>query len=188
MNRRLFIATFENEADLLAAAREIRARGFHIDDAYTPYPVHGLSEALGLRPSRLGRVCFACGAIGAAIALYFEFYLSASNWPLNVGGRPWNSLPAFIPIAFELTVLFAGVGTLIAFLLRYRLLPGRRPNPIDGHVTDNHFVIVIVETDAGFEPAELEEICAQHHSIATAERVESDSPQRLDEHQEKEAV
>ena len=119
------IAVFDNETDLLAATRAAREAGCEIVDVYTPYAVHGLDEAMGLRPSRLGWVCFLCGAAGAALAVWAQFWTSAVDWPLNVGGKPFNSLPAFVPVIFEVCVLLAGLGVVGALLLRCRLWPGR---------------------------------------------------------------
>src|SRR5262245_18811767 len=125
MSRRLLVAAFERENDLLGATTTARERGLRIIDVYTPYAVHGLDEAMGLKPSRLSRACLACGAIGVAIALWFQHWAMSVDWPINVGGRPWNSLPAFVPVAFEVMVLFAGLGVVLAFFIRSRLYPGK---------------------------------------------------------------
>ena len=120
---RYLLGTFSNENDVLHAVTEARRSGLDVDDVYTPYAVHGLDRAMGLRPSRLTWVCFLGGFLGVALMLYFEFWTSAQDWPLNVGGKPYNSLPAVIPIAFEATVLFAGMSVVIALFIRCRLWP-----------------------------------------------------------------
>jgi hypothetical protein len=135
------IAVFDNETDLLAATRATRDAGCEIVDVFTPYAVHGLDEAMGLRPSRLGWVCFLAGAAGAALALWAQYWTSAVDWPLNVGGKPFNSLPAFVPVIFELCVLFAALGVVLALLVRCGLRPGRRAVVPPG-VTDDRFVLV----------------------------------------------
>jgi len=173
MSRQLFIAAFEREQDLLAAVADLRQAGYAFKDAYTPYPVHGLPEAMGLRPSRLPWICFLCGMTGGLIALLGQYYLSAINWPINVGGKPWNSSPAFIPITFEITVLLGGLGTLFAFLLRHKLLPGRQPANLEPGATDDLFVLAIPESDALFDPQELKMICHRHHAVRTDQRIET---------------
>src|SRR5688500_18801304 len=110
------VCIFEREEDLVGAAAASRERGLAIADTYAPYPVHGLAAAMGLKASRLPWVCFALGAISGAAMLVFQHWASALDWPVNVGGRPWNSFPAFVPVAFEMIILVAGVGTVAAFL------------------------------------------------------------------------
>ena len=144
-------ATFTDEADLVAAAKAARTAGIAIEDAYTPYAVHGLDEAMGLRRSRLTWVCFLAGATGATLALAFQLWTSTVDWALNVGGKPFDSYPAFIPITFELTVLSAALASAAAFLLRSRLLPGRRavaPPFVPPAVTDDCFALVVADGDA----------------------------------------
>lgn len=139
------IATFDDAERLLDATRAARAAGLTIADAYTPYAVHGLDEAMGLRRSRLTWVCFAAGLFGGAVAMSFQLWASVSSWPLNVGGKPLASVPAFLPITFELTVLTAALVSAGTFLVRSRLFPGK-PAVARPRVTDDRFVLVL-ETD-----------------------------------------
>ena len=141
------VVTFSEEGALLAAVRAARAAGITIDDAYTPYAVHGLDEAMGLRRSRLTWVCFVAGLSGASMALAFQLWTSAVSWPLNVGGKPFASIPAFIPVTFELTVLCAALTSAAAFFFRSRLFPGRRAAPLP-RVTDDRFALVVVDGEA----------------------------------------
>ncbi|MCC6421572.1 MAG: DUF3341 domain-containing protein [Gemmataceae bacterium] len=176
MNRRLFLGTFEREEDLLGATAEARQQGLRIVDVYTPYAVHGLDHAMGLAPSRLGRACFVFGLLGVGFALWFQFWASAVDWPINVGGRPWNSLPAFVPVAFEVMVLFAGVGVVLSFLLVSRLYPGKRAVVPVAEVTDDRFALVLEENDAAFDVDTVRRLFAAHHAVATEEREEQDPP------------
>jgi molybdopterin-containing oxidoreductase family membrane subunit len=139
----VIVASFAKEEDLLEAVRAVQKRAWHIVDVYTPYPVHGLEEALGWRRSWLPAACLLGGATGAGLAMWFQFWASAQDWPINVGGRPWNSLPAFVPAAFESMVLFAGFGLVAALLLRCGLYPGKKARtPLNG-VTDDRFVLAV---------------------------------------------
>jgi mono/diheme cytochrome c family protein len=174
MNRRLFLGMFEREEDLLGATEEARLSGLRIVDVYTPYAVHGLDRAMGLGPSRLGRACLVFGLLGAGLAFWFQNWASAVDWPINVGGRPWNSWPAFIPVVFELMVLFAGLGVVLAFFAVSRLYPGRRavlPTPT---VTDGRFALVLEESDAAFDVRDVRRLFAEHHAVATEEREDQD--------------
>jgi hypothetical protein len=147
MTRRVFVGTFMKEEDLLGAARAAREHGLRIADAFTPYPVHGLDRAMGLRPSRLPWACFAYGLIGAAFALSSQPWAMAQSWPINVGGKPWNSLPAYVPVTFEVMVLLAGLGVVLTFLLRCRLFPGKEATPLFRGTTDDAFVLVLEHPD-----------------------------------------
>jgi hypothetical protein len=158
MSRRLLISVFNREEDLVAACDLARRQRLSIVDAFTPCAVHGLDAALGLPPSRLAWVSLACGLAGALLALWFQFWTSAVNWPINVGGKPWNSWPAFVPVVFEMMVLCAGVGVFVAFLLLCRLYPGKKGVvPLPG-VTDARFVLVLEESDAAFDAGRVREL------------------------------
>ena len=144
-----FFATFEREEDLLKAAEKARQQGLLVRDIYSPYPVHGTDRALGLRRSRLPRAAFVFGALGLALAFWFQFWVSAIDWPINVGGRPWNSLPAFVPVAFEMMVLCSGLGLALTWLVVCRLYPGKAPaQPLTG-VTDDRFVLEVSSGEPG---------------------------------------
>jgi mono/diheme cytochrome c family protein len=176
MNRRLLLGTFEREEDLLGATAEARRQGLRIVDVYTPYAVHGLDRAMGLPPSRLGRACLLFGVLGAGLALGFQFWATAVDWPINVGGRPWNSWPPFIPVVFELMVLFAGVGVVLAFLAVSRLYPGKRAVVPVPEVTDGRFTLVLEEGDATFDAGAVQRLLAGHHAVATEEREDQPPP------------
>ena len=171
-NQRFLLGVFENEVDILAATRAVRDRDIRIVDVYTPYAVHGLDHAMGLKPSKLPWISFALGLAGAGLKVWFEFWTTATDWPINVGGKPWNSLPAFFPVTFEVMVLFAGVGTVIAFLVSQRLRPGKRRGlPYPG-VTDDKFVLALEETDAGFNPVEVEKMLREYNAIHVEESID----------------
>ena len=140
------VGYFDDEHGLLDGARAARAAGLEIRDAFVPYAVHGLDEAMGLRRSRLPWVCFAAGITGGTLALSFELWTSVSSWALNVGGKPFASVPAFIPVAFELTILSAALTSVAAFFFRSRLFPGKKATPLP-RVTDERFALVLEPDD-----------------------------------------
>jgi len=172
MSRRIVLGVFADESDLLNVTREAHESGLQIVDAFTPYAVHGLDAAMGLRASRLPWVCFLAAIIGAALKLWFEFWTSMVDWPLNVGGKPWNSLPAFVPVTFEVMVLSAGLATVFVFLLLARLRPGKRPAVAHPRVTDDRFVLVLEESDARFDLASVRRLFAKHGALTFEERLE----------------
>lgn len=115
------LAEFTTPAELLEAIGRLREHGYTQLDAFTPFPVHGLDTALGLRRSWLGYPVFAMGLFGAAAGYLVEWWCNAHDYPLNVGGRPYNSLPAFVPIAFEMGVLSAAVSGFLLFFFTAKL-------------------------------------------------------------------
>ena len=137
------VCIFEREEDLVAAATASRDAGVTVIDAFTPYPVHRLSAAMQLAPSRLAWVCFTLGAASGVGMLLFQHWASAVDWPINVGGRPWNSFPAFVPVAFEAIVLTAALGTFAAFLVVARLHPWRLAATPDPRITDDRFALIV---------------------------------------------
>jgi len=117
------LAEFEREAALLDAARTLRAKGNQGLDIHSPYPLHGADEALGLKRSTVPLVALAFGIAGAVTGYFIQWYMVAFDWPLNVGNRPPHSAPAFIPVTFELGVLFASLSIFLGLLFAYFRFP-----------------------------------------------------------------
>ena len=161
-------AYFENEDDLVAGASAARKAGFEIHDAYTPFAVHGLDRAVALPPSRVTWIAFAAGALGLIFGLTLQVWTSAYDWPLNVGGKPFNSFPLFIPVAFELTVLFSGLIAIGVLFARNRmwLFSKRR---VFEQVTDDRFVLVLKQSDASFDIEKAVTLFARYNALNVIE-------------------
>ncbi len=155
------IGLFADEERLLEAVKRIRGEGLEIHDAYTPYAVHGLDQAMGLKPSHLPFVTFVVGGIAMIFALGFQFWSAGVDWPINVGGKPNFSSLAFLPVTFEVTVLLAALATAAAFFFRTRLFPGNRPVLIHPRVTDDVFALVLEKKDASFHDAVVRKILSE---------------------------
>lgn len=110
------LAEFHSPEELLAAAHKSREAGYRKMDAYSPYPIEGLSEAIGFHRTRLPYVVLTGGLVGCATGFLLQYYASVISYPLNVGGRPLNSWPSFIPITFEMTILVAAFTAVLAML------------------------------------------------------------------------
>jgi len=139
--------SFDDEVPLLQAVRILRDSKEIITDVLSPFPVHGLDEALSLKRSRIPVVGFIFGALGAILAFGFQAWVFTVSYPLIIGGKPFFSVPTFIPITFEVTVLFAGLSMVAALLVRSKLKPDIRFKPVDERITDDRFVILINAED-----------------------------------------
>ncbi len=148
MERTIILGVFKDEHDILEAVKATRESGYDIYDVYTPYAVHGLDKAMGLKPSKLTYVCFFFALLGLLTAIIAQFWIGSIDWPLNVGGKPFNSLPAYLPVAFELTVLFGGLGVVFVMLVLNRLYPGKKERIVHPRVTDDRFVLALEVRDA----------------------------------------
>ena len=143
MNQRRYIGVFDDVKRFLAAGEACKEQGFEVVDAFTPYPMHEVDHLIGLKRSRLPWVTLCGGVVGLGLGLWFQYWATATDWPINVGGKPWDSLPAFMPVAFEVTVLIAGLSTVAALLLKSGLVPGRSPRKLIEGVSDDRFALVV---------------------------------------------
>ena len=139
--------SFDDEVPLLQAVRILRDSKEIITDVLSPFPVHGLDEALSLKRSRIPVGGFIFGALGAILAFGFQAWVFTVSYPLIIGGKHFFSVPTFIPITFEVTVLFAGLSMVAALLVRSKLKPDIRFKPVDERITDDRFVILINAED-----------------------------------------
>jgi hypothetical protein len=152
MRARHYTLAFADPERLLAAVRSLRQDGYNLLDAYTPFAVHGLDEALGIAPTRLPWSTLAGGLVGLGLGLGVPIWIHAVDWPLIIGGKDLVAWPAIVPVAFEVTVLLAAFATVGALLLRSRLWPGCRNRPPDPRVTDDRFVLTVREDSGAFDP------------------------------------
>lgn len=154
------VALFQKPHDLIRAAKMLQSRQTKLFDCFTPYPIHGLDAAMGLPRSRIPLVTLIFGLIGCAAGFYFQYWVSAVDWPLIVGGKPFNSWPAFIPITFECTVLFGGLSTAAALFIICRL-PNFKPKILDPEITNNRFAVFISKQDKMYEEGELKKLLTE---------------------------
>jgi hypothetical protein len=147
-------AEFDNPDDLLAATERAYAEGYRKIEAYTPFPVHGLAEALGHRGIRLPWIVLAGGIVGAVSGFGLQFFTAVFSYPHNIGGRPLNSWPAFVPITFELTILCAALAAVFGMLALNGLPEPYHPLfnvPSFELASRSHFFLCIEASDPKFE-------------------------------------
>jgi len=148
------LAEFGNTAELLVAARKVREAGYKKYDAYSPFPIHGMDDAMGLKPSKLGWIVLAHGLVGFFGAIALMVWTSSVDYPLNISGKPNINAPAFIPVLFELTVLLSAFGAV--FGMFYLNDMPKHHNPLFNsdrfsRVTDDKFFICIESSDMLFD-------------------------------------
>ncbi len=148
------MAEYTTAPDILRAARAARQAGYTVLDAYTPYPVEGLAPALGHPRNRVPFVVFVGGLVGAAAGFFMQYWAMAVDYPLNVGGRPFNSWPVWIPITFELFILLASFGAFFGMLFLNGLPRLHHPVfdvPSFSRASQDRFFLCIEATDPQFD-------------------------------------
>lgn len=141
--KKFVVANFYDEQVLFPAVKQVRKAGYKIHDVYTPFPIHGLDAAMGLRDTSLHTAGFIYGITGTTVAFSFITWVFTTDWPMNIGGKPYFSLPAWIPIMFELTVLFAAVGMVLTFCYLCQLAPFVKKDHFNLRSTDDTFTMAI---------------------------------------------
>jgi len=141
--KKFVVGCFDDENVLFPAIKKVRKAGYKIHDVYTPFPMHGLDHAMGIRGTSLHTAGFIFGITGTATALGCMGWIFGSDWPLNIGGKPHFGLPAFIPITFETTVLFASVGMTLTFCYLCQIAPFIKKHHFHPRATDDLFVMAI---------------------------------------------
>ncbi|MDG1314319.1 MAG: DUF3341 domain-containing protein [Flavobacteriaceae bacterium] len=140
-------ALYTDDDVLLSAVKKIKAEKHHIEEIFTPFPVHGLDKAMGLEPTRIAIAAFMYGCVGLIVATTMMNYIMIEDWPQDIGGKPsfsyLENMPAFVPIMFELTVFFAAHLMVITFYLRSRMWPFKNAENPDPRTTDDHFLMEI---------------------------------------------
>lgn len=150
-NKEVLYGLYDDEELLLQAVKTAKKEHLDIMDVYTPFPVHGLDPLLGLSESRLHIAGFVYGSIGTLTAFLFMTWVFTRDWPIIFGGKPYWSVPSFIPITFELTVLFAAIGMVVTFYSVCGLWPGAENPTLDDRITDDKFCIAFQTNGASDE-------------------------------------
>lgn len=147
MASKVIHAIYNDDDLLLQAVKQIRDSRYHIEEVYTPFPVHGLDKVMGLAPTRIAIASFLYGLTGLTTAILMMNFMMISDWPQNIGGKPSftyiTNMPSFIPIMFELTVFFAAHLMVITFYMRSKIWPFRKAENPDVRTTDDHFLVEI---------------------------------------------
>jgi hypothetical protein len=159
------MAQFETPADIYRAAEGLREEGWSRVEAFTPFPIHGLDHVLGAPGTKIPWVVLGAATTGAASGLLLQWWTSAVDYPIKIAGKPYFSIPAFIPVTFELTVLFSAIGALLGMLALNRL--PQLYHPVFKHstfhrATDDRFFLAIEARDPRFDIETAQRSLAAH--------------------------
>ena len=148
MSNKVVQAMYNDDDILMDAVKEVRAAKYHIEEVYTPFPVHGLDKAMGLKGTRIAITAFMYGCVGLVFSVWMMNYMMIEDWPQDIGGKPSfafvQNMPAFVPIMFEMTVFFAAHLMVITFYMRSRLWPFKEAENPDPRTTDDMFVMEVI--------------------------------------------
>jgi hypothetical protein len=152
MSSKLVHAVYDDDDTLLHAVKDVKKADYHIEEVFTPFPVHGLDHAMGLAGTRIAVAAFLYGILGFSVALTMINHIMIEDWPQNIGGKPsftfMENLPAFVPVIFEMTVFFAAHLMVITFYLRSKLWPFKKAeNPMPETTDDKFLMQVAIQGD-----------------------------------------
>jgi hypothetical protein len=166
------MAEFDNVNDVITAARRVYGAGYRKIDAYSPFPLEELSEAIGFHKNGVALVCLIGGLLGGSAAFTLQWWINNVAYPVNIAGRPLNSWPSFIIVTFEMTILFSGLSAVFGMLALNGLPMPYHPVfnvPQFESVTKDHFFIVIFSTDKNYDPSQTRKFLEELGPISVAE-------------------
>lgn len=137
------LGIYDDEDVLVHAVSQVRGKGIKIQDVYSPFPVHGLDDVLGYKRSKLPIAAFFFGLLGTSLALIMQIGMMTIDWPMIIGGKDYMAIPAFVPVAFELTVLFSALGMVAVFMVISDLKPYGKAKIYDLRSTDDKHVMAV---------------------------------------------
>lgn len=149
------MAEFDSASDLVAAARKTHEAGYRKIDAYSPFPVEELAEAIGFHKNRVPLVTLIGAIIGGLSGYLMQYWIAAVDYPINVGGRPFHSWPSFIVVTFEMTILFGGIFAVLGMLALNGLPMPYHPVfnvPRFAMATKDRFFLIVFSTDPKYSP------------------------------------
>ncbi|MAO46558.1 MAG: hypothetical protein CL823_05345 [Crocinitomicaceae bacterium] len=160
MMNKVFHVMYDDDDKLMEAARELVGKGVHVNEVYSPFPIHGIDPIIGVKRTRLAIASFMYAMTGMSLAILGMWYFMISDWPMNIGGKPsfslFENIPSFIPVTFEFSVLCGAHGMAITYLLRNGTLPGMPASNPDPRTTDDKFVMEITTSTNSLNAKKLE--------------------------------
>jgi hypothetical protein len=166
------MAEFDTPTDLVEAARRTHAAGYQKIDAYSPFPVEELAEAIGFHRNSVPLVVLVGGLLGGLSGYLMQYWIAAISYPVNIGGRPFNSWPSFIVVTFEMTILFAGIAAVFGMLALNGLPMPYHPVfnvPRFAFATKDRFFLIIFSSDKKYDPVDTRRFLESLHPRSLSE-------------------
>lgn len=166
------LAEFDNVNDAITAARRAHAAGYRKIDAYSPFPVEELSEAIGFHKNGVALVCLVGGLLGCTGAFILQWWINTISYPVNIGGRPFNSWPSFIIVTFEMTILFSGLSAVFGMLALNGLPMPYHPVfnvPQFDRASKDRFFLIIFSSDKNYDATRTRQFLEALNPISVAE-------------------
>jgi len=178
LDKKLILGVYDDGDKLLSTVIKLRQKGVEILDCFTPYPVHNLDQALGIKRTNLTVGAFLCGLTGFLSGLLLQFYMMTNHlgtfksWPMIIGGKPMNfsMIPSMVPVFFELTILFTAFGIGILFFFRAKMIHGKIAQIFDPRQTDDRLLVAIEPGLLNIQRSELDGLLRDNGAIEIRER------------------
>lgn len=166
------VGEFESPEKLIKVAEEAKFAGYRVMDAYSPFPIHGLSDAIGFRDTKVPWTVFIFAIIGLTCGYSLQFWTSVIDYPMNVGGKPMNSIPAFIPVSYETTILFSAISAAVGMFV-YNRLP-MPYHPIFNaknfeRASQDRFFLAIEAADPKYDADAIEKLLRSNGALEVSE-------------------
>ena len=171
-NKNLLFGIFEDGDAALATTKKVYDKGVDIIDCYTPYPIHGMEKAMGLKRSRLPIASFMLAMTGFLLALTLQAFIMYFDWPMVIGGKPYAGIPSWIPVLFEFSILCTAFGTGILFFVRNEMIHGKISDEIvDIKQTDYRIVLAMSLDEEGVDKQSIIDMLKDGGAVEIKERV-----------------
>lgn len=171
-NNKMLLGIYDSPDATFNVTKTLKEKGYDVHDVYTPFAIHNLDRVLGVKRTRLSTAAFVFAMTGLLSAVTLQTYTSYFDWPMNIGGKPFLHIPTYIPITFELSILFTAFGMVGCFFIVNRMFWGRNTNIMDLRVTDDRFVIAVNIHQGKTNEAELSSIFVQGGALEVRERIQ----------------
>jgi len=168
-NHKLILGVYNDPDQTYSATKKLIKSGYKIHDVYSPFAIHGLDRVLGIKRSKLSVAAFIFAMTGVASALTLMIYTGGIDWQINIGGKPYFHIPTYIPITFELGVLFTAFGMVGCFFIANRMFWGKNADVFDPRITDDLFVVAVTITKQT-NVNELNQMLIENGAIEVRER------------------
>lgn len=168
--KKMILGVYDNPDKTYAATKKLIKNGYSVEDVYSPFAIHGIDRLMGIKRSKLSVAAFLFAMTGLTLAVTFQVYVSYFDWPMIIGGKPNLHIPTYIPITFELSILFTAFGMVASFFIVNRMFWGKNADIIDIRVTDDLFVVAVNVQQNKTDIQALNQILIDNGALEVRER------------------